>query len=447
MPSWIFTFISLATSFSFVTGRAAYGKRDSQPPGPIAPGTTGNCNWYQLIESETTCDSIYRGHSITEAQFLSWNPSVGSPCSLVVGNAYCVEVASELSPTATDLRMSSASTETEITTPLPTQGQMVSDCNKWYFVNNGDTCAIITSKTGATQAQLYAWNGSIDSDCSGLWANVYICIGTTSVTVAPPKSTTTTTKPTTTTMKITTTTGNGVATPTPYQPGMTKSCKKFKLVQNGDTCAAIISKYGISQAQFVAWNPAIKSDCSALWVDNWVCVEIIGMTITKTTKTTTKATTTGNGVSTPTPHQTGMTKNCKEFRQVQSGDTCASITAKYGITQAQLISWNPAIKSDCSSLWAKYYICVKPIGFKPNPTTTTKKPTTTKGNGITTPTPVQKGITKKCKSFRQVQKGDTCASIQKKSNITFKQFYSWNPAVGAECKSLWSKYYVCVAVL
>ncbi|RVD88978.1 uncharacterized protein DFL_000002 [Arthrobotrys flagrans] len=150
-------------------------------------------------------------------------------------------------------------------------------------------------------------------DCTGLWVNVYICVGTTTVTPI----TATTTKSTI----AKTTTGNGVSTPTPFQAGMTTNCKGFRLVQSGDTCAAILTKYGITQAQLVAWNPAVKSNCSGLWAQCWICVELISAAttakkVTTTTKATTtpkKPTTTGNGVTTPPPIQTGMTKNCKGF--------------------------------------------------------------------------------------------------------------------------------------
>ena len=173
-------------------------------------------------------------------------------------------------------------------------------------------------------------------------------------------------------------------------------------------------------------------------------------TTAKPLTTITKATATRNGVSTPTPIQAGMVKNCKNFKLVQSGETCAAIISKYGITQAQLVSWNLAIKSDCSGLWAQYYICVRRIGMTTTSTkrttTTSKKPTTT-GNGTATPSPIQTGMTKKCKGFRYIQGNDSCANIQTRFKITFQQLYSWNPAIGSKCEALWLRYYVCVAVL
>lgn len=77
-------------------------------------------------------------------------------------------------------------------------------------------------------------------------------IGT--VTGGPdPTSTTTTTLKTTT--KATTTTSSSKYEPT--QPGVPANCDKFHLVASGDQCDTIEAKYGITDAQFKAWNPDV----------------------------------------------------------------------------------------------------------------------------------------------------------------------------------------------
>ena len=38
----------------------------------------------------------------------------------------------------------------------------------------------------------------------------------------------------------------------------------------------------------------------------------------------------------------GMTKNCKSFYFVKSGDSCSKIASAQKITVQQFISWNPA---------------------------------------------------------------------------------------------------------
>lgn len=146
----------------------------------------------------------------------------------------------------------------------------------------------------------------------------------------------------------------------------------------------------------------------------------------------------------------GMTKNCNKFYLVASGDGCTSIQTKYSITFAQLFSWNPAIGSNCESLWLNTHVCVGIIGQTTTPTTsrTTTSTTTTKtGNGITTPTPTQDGMNPNCDKFYMVVSGDGCQKIAAQFSIDLGQFYSWNPAVGNTCSSLWLNTYVCVHVI
>ena len=58
------------------------------------------------------------------------------------------------------------------------------------------------------------------------------------------------------------------------------------------------------------------------------------------------------------PTQTGITTNCDEYYNVVTGDSCAAIENKYGITFAQLYEWNPAIGSNCQTLVVGYAVCV-----------------------------------------------------------------------------------------
>ncbi|WQF75116.1 Putative LysM domain-containing protein [Colletotrichum destructivum] len=75
-------------------------------------------------------------------------------------------------PPATTTRPSNG-----VETPQPTQPGMVDNCNKFYFVKQGDTCQVVTSGAGITLDQFYAWNPSVGSTCSGMWTNVHVCVG------------------------------------------------------------------------------------------------------------------------------------------------------------------------------------------------------------------------------------------------------------------------------
>ena len=84
------------------------------------------------------------------------------------------------------------------------------------------------------------------------------------------------------------------------------------------------------------------------------------------------------------------------------------------------------------------YVCIDIIGVTP---------TTTSNDGVTTPTPIQTGMTTKCESFHLVASGDTCGAISSNAGISLNDFYLWNPAVGSSCSYLDLGDYVCIGIL
>lgn len=81
-------------------------------------------------------------------------------------------------------------------------------------------------------------------------------------------------------------------------------------------CGTIASTYGITLASFYAWNPAVGNTCAGLLSGEYVCVNIVG----GTTLTSSMPQTPTNGITTPTPIQTGTVGNCNTFYLVQPGD-------------------------------------------------------------------------------------------------------------------------------
>jgi LysM repeat protein len=141
---------------------------------------------------------------------------------------------------------------------------------------------------------------------------------------------------------------------------MVSDCDTFYLVVSGDSCAAIAASYDISLADFYAWNPAVGDTCSSLWVDDYVCVGVVGGASSTAVSTTTSSTTTttSSGITTPTPYESGMVDDCDSFHLVVSGDECATIASDAGITLDEFYEWNPTVGDTCSSLWLDYYVCV-----------------------------------------------------------------------------------------
>ncbi|KAH2125637.1 hypothetical protein KXW75_003140 [Aspergillus fumigatus] len=71
-----------------------------------------------------------------------------------------------------------------------------------------------------------------------------------------------------------------VSTPAAVQSGIVSDCTEFYKAIAGDGCYAIATAHDITLAQFIAWNPAVNSDCSGLWVDEYYCVAVAKATST-----------------------------------------------------------------------------------------------------------------------------------------------------------------------
>ncbi|PQE05165.1 hypothetical protein CJF30_00011307 [Rutstroemia sp. NJR-2017a BBW] len=328
--------------------------------------------------------------------------------------------------------------------PTTAASDTVQDCSYWDVATSSSTCANFATTWSISLADFNSWNPSVGTSCKLTVGNSY-CIER-NYGNPPAGTTTSTAKPTSTTSA-----GNGVTTPSPIQSGMTTSCNSFYITRSGDDCAGILSKFGLSLAQFYAWNPAVGSTCTGLWLDTYVCVGAIGFvtsTITKTSSAPVTTTAAGNGISTPTPIQTGMATNCNTFYLVKSGDECDTIASSKGISLPNFYRWNPAVGSSCGSLWLDIYVCVNVVGgtTSVSPTSTQKPTTTAAGNGIATPTPIQTDMTTSCKKFHLVASGDECGVIATNAGITLANFYKYNPGIGSTCGSLWLGYYVCIGV-
>lgn len=63
--------------------------------------------------------------------------------------------------------------------------------------------------------------------------------------------------------------------PAPAQTvaGTTPDCYEWYIVQSGDGCDTIDSDYGITLAQFIAWNTYVDEACDNIWPDYAYCVD------------------------------------------------------------------------------------------------------------------------------------------------------------------------------
>ncbi|KAH7007285.1 hypothetical protein EDB80DRAFT_880790 [Ilyonectria destructans] len=414
-------------------------RRGATPSYPYDDKSTEYCTWWHDYDVKTPCDDLLEVNQINMEQFRRWNPSIKENCEgLTVGRSYCVEAMfepgtnpePEPQPSSTKAPQPSPTKPSNgIETPDTVQPGIVSNCNKFYFVKKDDDCAGIASKHGITLAQFTKWNAGTGSTCTGLWADTYACVSIIGQEPSP-----TSTKPTAT---------NGIETPSPIQDGMVKNCHKFHLVKTTTTtCTSIEDYYKLPLATFKKWNPAVGLDCRTLLANYYVCVSTIDYKPEPATTSKPSTTQPTNGITTPSPIQDNMNKNCNKFHLVKSTTTCASIRDYYNVPLKDFYSWNSGVGSSCQSLLASYYVCVSVVGWKPAPS-----PTTTTGNGISTPSPIQTGMTTKCNKFHLSTKTTTCSSIQNYYQITMAQLVEWNPAIGSKCTALWADTYVCVGVI
>ncbi|EGX87984.1 LysM domain protein [Cordyceps militaris CM01] len=240
------------------------------------------CSFSTVAANGETCDSMAAAWGLNVATFQSLNPKAKCP-QVIGGEEYCVvgtvtTVTGEptTAPTTTSTKPATTTTETTTTTitgngiatPSPLQRDLVSNCNKFYFVKKGDICASIVEQCKIELSDFLEWNPRTGSDCSGLWADTYACVSVIGY-VAKPKPTLT--KPTPT--------GNGIPTPLPTQPGMTDGCNKFQFVNPGDTCQDVASRAGVSLSDFLRWNPKAGSACSGLWANAYACAGMISFSL------------------------------------------------------------------------------------------------------------------------------------------------------------------------
>ncbi|KAJ6450361.1 hypothetical protein C8R45DRAFT_849030, partial [Mycena sanguinolenta] len=103
-----------------------------------------------------------------------------------------------------------------------------------------------------------------------------------------------------------------------------QSCTRSYTVVSGDTCGAIESRTGVSDSQLHALNPSINSGCTNLQIGQVLCLS-------------------SGGGSPPS--------GCTTTYTVVSGDTCAAIESRTGVSDSQLHALNPSINSGCTSMF------------------------------------------------------------------------------------------------
>ncbi|KAK3185814.1 hypothetical protein K4F52_005470 [Lecanicillium sp. MT-2017a] len=411
-------------------------------PAPLATGVRDDCVHYflgddyqfpseQLGYWKSNCDLAAHNYNADNDNFVAWNAlgrSITDPaCSFVAGRRYCGSWNLQAAETT-------AATPTATTSggpPAPTHSGQPANCDTWHVVASGDSCQSVADDAGISLSQFYDWNPAVSRDCvTNFWVGQAYCIGVSGDggSTTAPTTTTTSSKPT---------------PPAPTHPGQPSDCNKWDVVESGDTCGSLAADNGILLNQFLAWNPAVSSDCvENFWLGQAYCVGVSG----GGGSTTAPTTTTSARPTPPAPTHPGQPSDCNKWDVVESGDTCGSLAADNGISVDQFYDWNPAVSRDCvNNFWLGQAYCVGVSGSGSMPTTTSKSPATSAKP--TPPAPTHTGQPSNCNKWDVVVSGDTCGSMAQDNGISVNQFYDWNPAVSRDCvTNFWVGQAYCVGV-
>ncbi|KAH8660501.1 hypothetical protein BX600DRAFT_400333 [Xylariales sp. PMI_506] len=165
-------YTSLALSPSS-TGIGA-GFTSVSTPSPVQTGITSGCTKFYEVQSGDTCYAIAQDNGITLDEFYAWNPAVGQCTDLELGVYYCISITTGAS--------------TVITTPVAVQTGITSNCIKFYYSQDGDSCASVASANDISEADFIQWNPAVGTECTNFWLSEYYCVEVSSTSTV--KSTT-----------------------------------------------------------------------------------------------------------------------------------------------------------------------------------------------------------------------------------------------------------------
>ena len=133
-----------------------------------------NCNKFVKINSGDTCNIVafYNGPISTE-NFVLWNTGVGGiACTNLQADTFACIGVIQATPT-------SSVGANGVTTPLPIQTGMVTNCKKFVKINSGDTCNIVAFYNGPISTENFVlWTTGVGGiACTNLHAGTYAYIG------------------------------------------------------------------------------------------------------------------------------------------------------------------------------------------------------------------------------------------------------------------------------
>ncbi|KAI5305672.1 hypothetical protein KEM56_003676 [Ascosphaera pollenicola] len=148
-------------------------------------------------QTDDTCSSVAR-NGTTVQQLISWNPSLSSDCSnFRPGTNICISPPGGIMNLTTIPGATTTTAGIYATTiaprPSPVAAGTTLMCGKYYQVQPGDNCQLVSVNQTITPALLKAINPDLNSRCTNLELGVYYCVqptkdwnATSSATVVSP---------------------------------------------------------------------------------------------------------------------------------------------------------------------------------------------------------------------------------------------------------------------
>ncbi|KAK7017655.1 hypothetical protein R3P38DRAFT_1311455 [Favolaschia claudopus] len=117
------------------------------PNAPLQEITKRQCSRTYTVVGGDTCFAIEGKTGVSDADLHASNPSINSGCTnLQIGQVLCLS------------------------------GGSSGSCTQTYTVVGGDTCSVIESRTGVSDANLHAMNPAINSGCTNLQVGQVLCV-------------------------------------------------------------------------------------------------------------------------------------------------------------------------------------------------------------------------------------------------------------------------------
>ncbi|KAH7073207.1 LysM domain-containing protein [Paraphoma chrysanthemicola] len=448
------------------------------------------CTLYR-VQDDDDCKKIVNAHKgVTGAGLLAWNSNLTPLCTNIVEmtrNLICVSPPGGSTSDITITAIPPTTTIIEATAvPKPTNGHpnTTATCASWYTVQDGDFCESISLRQGIALQDFYWLNPSIDANCTNLWLSTAYCVQSVGdINKYPnyPYSSSavyTLTKPayvTTTSVLTPTVPSASPYVPLPRAPGTKADCEDYidytsvepfrdqfesenvrLITEEINSCSFAASGYMVSEEDFLNWNPSLTSSKPCYLQKGY------SYCIVDSVSSHSPVAYYGGCLAVESGYP-GTISTCDCYTVIMGSTTntprCAQIAADADIDQADLISWNPWVGSDCDTglykdlaLNVERPVCIgtesMDVGTPTAPvpsvgTTSSARATTTSTGFPAPPAQTQDGIAKNCTKYYVVVGGDGCWAIANANGISLDQFYAWNPAIG-ECANLWPDYAVCV---